>query len=262
MRLTVFTKQWPDLSPDVLGEFVSSMGFAGIEYPLREGFQVELGKEAEQMPGFVAALKKHGVCVSSIAGELNENAFAACRIAGAGIIRIMLYGDAGIDYMQCEDNWVRQLEAVYPLCEKYGVKIGIQNHFGHDRLCVFTSMELRHILDKLDPRYAGAVWDAGHCALAYEVPEQGLDIVWDRLILVNLKNGYVKRYDDYDTDAPRYRFYMTKGEEGAISWERIVNHLKKRGYDGDLCLTAEYTRHEFLLNYLKDDVEYLKRLGV
>jgi sugar phosphate isomerase/epimerase len=164
--------------------------------------------------------------------------------------------------MECEDGWVREFEAAYPLCEKYGVKIGVQNHFGHNRLSVYTSMELRHLLDRCDGRYVGAVWDAGHCALAYEVPEQGIDIVWDYLLLVNLKNGYVKRYEDIKTEKAEYLFYMTKGDDGVIDWKRIVEYLKKRGYGGDLCLTGEYARHEHLMDYIKADVKYLKEIGV
>jgi sugar phosphate isomerase/epimerase len=262
MRLTVFSKPWPSLSPDELGRTMKELGFGGIEYPLREGFQVEPGSAKEKMPAFVEALARHGVGISSIASDLSEESFAACQLAGANLIRVMCYGEIGENYLECEDRWLRGFEAVYPLCEKYGVKIGVQNHFGHNRLAVFTSMELKHLLDRCDKRYVGAVWDAGHCALAYEVPEQGLDTIWDHLLLVNLKNGYVKRFEDIETGKVSYLFYMTKGDEGAICWKRIIGHLKKRGYNGDLCLSGEYSQHDLLMHYIQADVKYLYEIGI
>jgi sugar phosphate isomerase/epimerase len=52
---------------------------------------------------------------------------------------------------------------------------------------------LRALLDGLDGRSVGAIWDAAHDALAGVAPESGLDLVWDRLVMVNLKNAFYIR---------------------------------------------------------------------
>ena len=39
-RYSVFTKPWKDISSDRFCELVSGMGFDGIEFPLRDGYQV------------------------------------------------------------------------------------------------------------------------------------------------------------------------------------------------------------------------------
>lgn len=42
MKYSVFTKPWKNLTVEELCEKVSGWGFDGIEFPLREGYQVEL----------------------------------------------------------------------------------------------------------------------------------------------------------------------------------------------------------------------------
>lgn len=41
-KFSLFTKPWKTLSVWELCSFVKGMGFDGVEFPLREGFQLEL----------------------------------------------------------------------------------------------------------------------------------------------------------------------------------------------------------------------------
>lgn len=252
MKLSVFTKPWPNLTSEELGALVRSLGFDGVEFPLRKGFQAEPQDAAAGLARVAKALSAHGLTIMSVASELTEPVFAACRDVNCRILRIMLKSDPGLGYMKSEDKWLAQLTDAYPLCEKYGVKIGVQHHYGPG---IFNTMELRHFLDRCDTRFVGAIWDAAHSGLAYEVPEQALDIIWDHLLLVNLKNAYVLR-----TGSGQYKPFFTTGQDGAASWPRIVAYLKARGYDGDICMPAEYTQQENELTYLKEDVAYLRSL--
>jgi sugar phosphate isomerase/epimerase len=151
----------------------------------------------------------------------------------------------------------REIDSFLPLCEKYGVKIGLQHHYGPG---LNNSMELRHILEDYDPKYVGAIWDAAHSGLAGEEPEQALDIVWEKLLLVNFKNAFYKRQNGPEASRAEYSRHFTTGRQGLASWERAIKHLKKLGYEGNICLTAEYSDEEKVNEYTAQDIVYIKYL--
>lgn len=259
MKLSVFTKPWKNISADELGKLVQEIGFTGIEFPLRDGYQAQPRNAEEELPALAETLKKYDVSICSVASSLDENIFAACQKAGVKILRIMANVKPDVikekGYWAVEDELVAKLEALYPLCEKYGVMIGVQHHYGAG---VFNTMEMRHLLDRTDARYVGGIWDAAHSALSYEVPEQAIDIIYERLILVNLKNAYVRRWET--EDGLIFKPFFCPAKEGATDWARIIAHLKKKGYTGDYCMPCEYTEEEKTVEYIKEDMAYLKAL--
>jgi len=256
-KLSVFTKPWKDITTEQLGELVASLGFDAIEFPLRDGYQAQPADAEKSLPKLVETLKAYGITVESAASSTEENIFAACQAAGVPIIRIMLNRAAGVSYMAQESEWRRQLDAVQPLCEKYGVKVSVQQHCGGG---VFNSMELYHVLDGFDHKLVGGIWDAAHSGLAGETPEKALDILWDRLHMVNFKNAFYKRINGAEAAQAIFRPYFTTAEHGATDWAKAVEYLKSRGYEGTVCMPAEYTDIENTIPYLKKDVAFLRSL--
>lgn len=259
MKLSVFTKPWKTITADQLGKLVHDIGFTGIEFPLRDGYQAQPANAETELPALAQTLAKYGVSICSVASSLEEPVFAACQKAGVKILRIMANVKPDVivneGYFSVEDRLVKQLESLYPLCEKYGVMIGVQHHYGAG---IFNTMELRHLLDRTDSRYIGGIWDAAHSALSYEVPEQAIDIIYDRLILVNLKNAYVRRWET--EDGLIFKPFFCPAKEGATDWARIITHLKRKGYQGDYCMPCEYTEEEKTVEYIRQDMEYLLQL--
>ena len=237
-RYSIFTKPYKSLSMDELGQKVAGMGFTAIEYPLREGYQVRLDDAENGMSELSKAMGKYGIAVSSVASATDEWAFAACRAAGCGILRIMANVNGGMRYLDWEKSYIRYLEGIEPLARKYGVTVGIQNHYGH---MISGTMELKRVLDKFDPKYIAAVWDAAHSGLAGEHTEQALDIIWDNLCLVNFKNAYYRRVNGPEAPYAKFEPYFTLGRHGVADYAKIVEYMKGRGYAGDICLPAEYT---------------------
>lgn len=257
ITFSVFTKPWQTESIDELGEFISGLGFEGIEFPLRSGYQVE-PKDAEKgLPKLVDKLGNHGVKVTSVASVTDEKVFAGCAEAGIPVIRIMASCGLGKNYMEWEKEKKKELENIIPLCEKYGVKVGIQHHYGP---MVSNSMELLHLIEDFNSEYIGAIWDSAHTALAGEEPEQGLDIVWSHLCMVNLKNAFYRRINGPEADEAKWDRYFTTGWQGLASWSRVAAYLKERDYNGVVCLTAEYTAEEEVNKLIKKDIEYAKSL--
>lgn len=253
---SVFTKPWKTLTVAELGEFVSGLGFDGIEFPLRPGFQVEPDNVEKGLPQLAKQLSGYGVKITSVASVTEERVFAGCAEAGVPVIRIMPEIKGG-SYMASEKRIQEELEQILPLCKKYSVKVGIQHHFGR---YISNSMEMLHLIEKFNPKHIGAVWDAAHSGLAGEEPEQALDIVWPYLCMVNMKTAFYRRANGPEADEAVWERFFTTGRHGLASWSRTVKYLQDRNFEGNICLPAEYTDEPGVNKYIAEDIAYLKSL--
>ena len=251
---SVFTKPWRMPLPE-LGAYVGELGFTGIELPVRPGYQVE-PENVAALPQAAKELGEHGVTIESVAGPADEATIRACAEAGVPIIRTMVrIGDEG--YLGSVERAQREYDALLPLLERYGVRIGVQNHC--DRW-VPNAMGLRHFLAPYDPKHVCAVWDAAHNALNGEDPELALDIVWSHLGMVNLKNAVWLRTNGPEAEVAQWKHYWTSGRHGLASWPRVAAELKRRDYKGVICLTAEYSDHDAVDRLIRDDISFAKSL--
>nr|WP_275983870.1 sugar phosphate isomerase/epimerase family protein [Paenibacillus hamazuiensis] len=244
------------MTPGELGRFVRGTGFDGIELPIRSGFWVEPETAFRTLPELAKQLGEQGVGILSVAAEIDETVFAACAEAGVPLIRIM----AGIEregYKAAEEKMKRKLEQLVPLCEKYGVRVGVQQHYGN---FINDSNGLMRLMEHLDPVHVGAVWDAAHDAFAGQQPEYGLDIVWSHLAMLNLKNGFFVRSNGPEAETAEWKRHFTTGRHGMAHWPRIAKYVKERGYSGVVCLTAEYTDLANKDKYIAEDLAYAKSL--
>ena len=252
---TVFTKPWK-MPLAELGEFVKGLGFDGIELPVRPGYQVPPENVSKGLPEAAKILAEFGVSIASVAGPSDEATIAACAEAGVPVIRVMVrVGDEG--YLAAVANAQREYDALVPLLDKHGVQIGVQNHCDE---FVPNSLGLLHLLGKYDPKHVGAVWDAAHCALNGEDPELGLEIIWSHLCMVNLKNAFWRRTTGPEAENVEWRPYWTTGRQGLASWPRTARELKRRGYSGVVCLTAEYDDEEAVNRLIAEDIAYARQL--
>jgi sugar phosphate isomerase/epimerase len=238
-----------------LGAYVHELGFTGIELPVRPGYQVE-PKDVAALPRAARELGEHGVTIESVAGPTDEATIAACAEAGVPVIRTMVRIDDG-GYLDSVERVQREYDALLPLLETYGVRIGVQNHC--DRW-VPNAMGLRHFLAPYDPRHVCAVWDAAHNALNGEDPDMALDIVWSHLGMVNLKNAVWMRTNGPEAEIAQWKVYWTSGRQGLASWPRVAAELRGRGYEGVICLTAEYSDHDAVDRLIREDIAFAKSL--
>ena len=225
---SVFTKPWSGLPGDELGKLVAGLGFTGAEIPVRDTAYVTPATAEADLPAFVEQLKAEGVEPISIASDLSESAFAACAKAGVPMIRIM--APVGPDGYAASVRRIRQeLEQAAALVQRYGVQVGVQPHHGK---FVTSSLGVLQLLDGLPDEFK-VVWDAAHDALAGDDPAITLDLVKDRLGIVNLKNAkYVEAQGGWKT-------WFGQADEGLANWSTIFQHLKD--YTGPVCLTGQYS---------------------
>ncbi|MFN2230227.1 MAG: sugar phosphate isomerase/epimerase family protein [Anaerolineae bacterium] len=254
IRFSVFTKPWRMPIPE-LGAYVRALGFDGIELPVRPGYPIEPERVAE-LPQAARQLAQEGIQIESVAGPTDEATIAACAEAGVPIIRTMVrIGPEG--YMASVAEAQRTFDALLPLLEQSGVRIGVQNHC--DRF-VCNAMGLWRFLDRYDPRQVCAVWDAAHNALNGEDPELALEIVWPYLAMVNLKNAIWQRTTGPEAEVAAWRHYWTGGRYGLASWPRVAAELQRRGYAGPICLTAEYSDGDAVDRLIREDIAFCQSL--
>ena len=257
IEYTVFTKSWREKSLGELGAHVRNLGFTGVELPVRPGFQVEPANVERDLPEAARILREQGVKIGTLAGPTDERTIAACAAAGVPIIRICLKIDQKAGYMAEEARIQREFEAKVPVLERYGVAIGVQNHCGFQ---VNNAMGVRHLIEKYDPRQVCAVLDQAHCGLNGEPPEFAIDMVWPYLKVVNLKSAYWRRMNGPDAEWAEWKVHWTTGRHGLAYWPRVAGELKRRGFSGDICLTAEYSDHASVDRLIAEDIAFAQAL--
>ena len=264
-QLTVFTKPWPEKSLPELGKFIKDMGFDGVELPVRPGYQVTPETVTKGLPEAAKILGDQGVKISSVAGSADEATISAMGDAGVPILRICVTIDMNIGYMATEEKLRKEYDALVPILDKHGVTLGIQNHCGN---CVGSAVGIMHLIEKYDPKHVGAVLDMAHCAVDGEPEAMALDIVWSHLCLVNFKSAFHMRVNGPEAEEAKWEVHWTTARHAGYSWRELVNLLKKRGYDGDICLPAEYSNPDGkgqvagddVIPLLSYDMEYIKSL--
>ncbi len=256
IRYTVFSKPWKTMPLPELARHISELGFTGVELPVRPEFQVEPENVTEGLPEAAKVFADHGVAIESIAGPTDEPTIAACAEAGVPMIRICLpIGEDG--YLATEARYRREFDELAPVLEQHGVAVGIQNHCNNQ---VATSVGVMRIIGDLPPGQFCAVWDPAHNVVAGEIPEQAIDIFWSHLGMVNLKSPWWMRANGPEAERAEWRLLWTSGRQGIAPWERVVELLKARGWEGPVCLTAEYSDHDAVDRLIADDLAFAKEL--
>jgi sugar phosphate isomerase/epimerase len=256
IRFSVFTKPWMTLSLAALGELVAGLGFDGVELPVRPGYQVA-PEGVAALPEAARVLGEHGVRILSVAGPTDEATIAACAEAGVPTIRVMAPIHGGESYPEAEARYRRTYDALVPLLDKYGVQLGVQNHFGR---FVANAVGLQRLVAPYDPRHIAIVWDAAHEALNGNDLDLALDVAWPHLCMVNLKNAYWRRTNDPEAEVADWQVHWTAGRHGQASWPNVVAELKARGYEGTVCLPAEYTDEDAVERLIAEDIAFVRTL--
>lgn len=257
ITFSVFTKPWKTQSINELGEHISGIGFDGIEFPLRDGYQAEPKDADISLPGLAKKLGTYGLKITSVASITDEKVFVGCAAAGIPVIRIMVGHNLKINFYEEMIEKQKELEKVLPFCEKYNVKVAVQHHYGPG---INNSMELKWLVERFNPKHIGAIWDTAHSGLAGEEPEQSLDILWSHLCMVNFKSACYRQISKPGAAKAVFERFFTTGNNGLCSWERTADYLKVKGYNGVVCLTAEYTEEDKFNSYIVEDLRLAKSL--
>jgi hypothetical protein len=75
-----------------------------------------------------------------------------------------------------------------------------------------------------------------------------------------LKNAIWVRTNGPEAEVAEWGVYWTSGRHGLASWPRVVAELKRRGYAGTVCLTAEYTDEASVERLVAEDLAFARSL--
>lgn len=160
---------------------------------------------------------------------LLERSIQSAAILGAKCIIVhAIRVPRGVDF---EDYNVEFYNRLLPICEKCGIKLGVENLFNTDRKrnCIIGRLgkpqELNRILDRLNSPWAVACVDVGHAALTGNEPEE---------FIAEMNPSYLQALHINDNDYLRDRHRLPY--LGDLNWAAIMAALKKSGYQGDLTM--------------------------
>lgn len=237
-------------------EIAKNAGFDAIDYSyymLNENEEILGDSYKEYAQSLRAKLDECGICCNQAHAPFKiryENnldvsdqrylrlvrSIESAAILGAeNIVVHALDVPKGVDF---EDFNVRYYQGLIPYCEKFEIRVAVENLFHHDRKrkCIVgnvgTPEELNRMVEKIGSPWIVACVDVGHASLTGNEPEDFIE----RMDPDILKCLHVQD-NDYLED--RHVLPYT----GELNWENIMCSLKKIGYTGDL--TFE------ILNYLK-----------
>jgi len=137
------------------------------------------------------------------------------------------------------------------MSQEYGVTICMHPH---SNTSIFHEDEIDCFLENTDPKYVSLALDTAHTALAGIDPVKAFDKYYDRLRYVHLKD--IDPNTNAHPEWPMRRF-LALGQ-GCIDFKGIVNVLKKKEYDGVLCVELDYQRvcnyesAQYSRNYIKN----------
>lgn len=257
VSFTVFTKPWRELALAHLAERVAAMGFAGVELPVRPGYQVPPEDVSRGLPAASRLFERVGLRIVSVAGPTDEVTIRACGEAGVPILRTMAAIGAQESYTAAEERLWHEYDALLPVLRASEVTLGVQNHCGR---FVANALGLRSLLARYDPHEVAAVWDAAHEALNGGLARFALDVLWPQLCLVNLKNAFWERTNGPEADVAAWQPYWTDGCHGLALWPTVADELRRRDYRGPICLTAEYSATALVDTLIVRDLAWAQAL--
>jgi len=256
MKLGIFTVSMPDYEPSEAFQKVAAIGYEGLEWRVVED-KGDRAKPtfwsgnratftAEQLIEAAPELKKQaaaaGVAMPSIAPYIDSSDPAAIRLnmkaaqaVGARMLRIGpgKYDPAVGGYPALLKQARERYAAVARLAAEHGVRAVIETHMGQLAPSIAKAMA---ILDGLDPKHVGIMWDPGNGV--YEGQEQyrmAIEIAGPYLAEVHVKNAqYI--VDKESEDQKTWKATWAPVHQGVVDWKKVVAELKRAGYDGWLML--------------------------
>jgi L-ribulose-5-phosphate 3-epimerase len=235
-----FSKHLPMLDGRNLGRTVKALGFDGVDLTVRPKGHVEPARVAQDLPGFVEAIRAEGAAVPMVTTDLHSDAEPAARPTLETAAKLEIpYFKTGYYYYTFAD--VRkeiaaaagQLRSLADLAARTGVKLGFHNHTGYIGGLVW---DIAPTFDTLDPKWAGYYFDVRHAVA------EGGDAGWrsafglvaPRLFMVAIKDFYWER------TAKGWRQVNCPLGDGMVDWPRYFRMLAAAKFHGPLSLHLEY----------------------
>ncbi|MBV9786720.1 MAG: TIM barrel protein, partial [Chloroflexi bacterium] len=210
MKYAVFTVGLPELTPEQAVTTLRDLGYDGVEWRVTDqapagdgvpGFWAgnrctwPLSSLLADAPRIAALTAQAGLDMPSVGTYVTcedpvavEQAMQGVAKLGASQLRVNVPKyDGDESYRQARDRAQSQYREVAALAQQYGLRALIELHHGS---LLPSASAAAAFLAPFDPRYVGAIHDAGN--MVYEGYEQyrlGLEVLGPYLAHVHLKNA-------------------------------------------------------------------------
>jgi sugar phosphate isomerase/epimerase len=238
--LCFFSKHLPNMDAPRLGRTLKTLGFAGVDLTVRPGGHIDPTRVAQDLPPFVAGIRKEGLTVPMITTEILSDADPVARptletAASLGVpyFKPGYYRYAFVDARKERDAAAEKIRTVAALSARTGVHMGFHNHSGYIGGNIWDVVE---VIDSLDPKWAGYYFDVRHAVV------EGGDGGWrtafnlaaKRLPMIALKDFY------WEKAAAGWRIKNCPMGEGMVNWKAYFALLAKANFHGPVSLHLEY----------------------
>ena len=255
-------------------EIAKNVGFDAIDYSyymLNENEEILGDSYKEYAQSLRAKLDECGICCNQAHAPFKiryENnldvsdlrylrlvrSIESAAILGAeNIVVHALDVPKGVDF---EDFNVQYYRGLIPYCEKFGIRVAVENLFHHDRKrkCIVgnvgTPEELNRIVEKIDSPWVVACVDIGHASLTGNEPEEFIE---------RMNPNILKCLHVQDNDYLEDRHILPY--TGELNWENIMCSLKKIGYTGDFTFEIINYLKKFPDELLEDSLRFAVSVG-
>ena len=255
MKVVLFTKFNETWDARELGEYLTAVGYDGVDLPVRDGYHFNPDNVRETLPGAVRVWSEMGLTCELISTETNlidpanrdsVAIFEAAAEAGVPIVKIGFFRHTpGDDYWEKVSAARRALEGFARLSERTGVKTVYQTHSGD-----VPGIQLRrdHCIccAVCTPSGSARTWTGGHIAINGEDIEMGLAMCREYLTVIGAKDARHVPDKRANPPAPYGPAFVFLGH-GAAHWRRLLKTIKRWGFDGPITVHTEYTEDQDVL---------------
>lgn len=247
-EFSLFTKHLLGMEPAALAEHVASLGFAGIEAPVRAGGHVLPERVEDDLPKFVENLKKSGLKLSILTTGINE-------VSAAQHTEKVLRTAAGLGVKFFRMNWWRyhlkkplppQLEDIrsrvkdlIALSRELGIRPLSQNHNGADYVGAVL-WDLESVMREHRPEDWGFAYDLMHASV---VGGTSWPIGY-HLVRPRIGAALFKDFQWGGRLAPK----TCPLGEGMAAGPELAKALKESNFNGPVVLHIEYLKATRITN--------------
>jgi len=236
-----FSKPFQDLDPERTAELVATVGWDGIEIPVRPKGQIEPERAPDELPKFAQALRRQKrdihLVTTAITSLQTPHAETILRTMSKLGIRRLRLGSLTYPPDRSPAEHLKEiapaLRDIADACKDLGLQAGFQNHSGANYVGA-PVWDVYSLIQSLDPLHMGFCFDIGHATV-----EGGLS--WPieaRLVEPFLTAVFVKDFV-WKKEGAVWKDRWCPLGEGMVS-RTFFDRLKKSAYRGPISQHHEY----------------------
>jgi sugar phosphate isomerase/epimerase len=280
MRFAIFAASLPELTPAEAVAELRELGYDGIEWRVidqapsrdgRPGFWAgnrctwPAASFVEDAPRIRALTEGAGLAMPNVGAYATcqdpagvERAMRGAALLGAPQVRVNVPKyDGSPGYLKLRDRSLAEYREVAELARRHGVRALVELHHGS---LLPSASAAAAFLQNFDPRYVGAIHDAGN--MVHEGHEQyrmSLEVLGPYLAHVHLKNARWEQVGTRPDGSAEWRAGWTSLWKGVVDVAGLLRSLVDVGYDGWIAF-EDFSTEQPIRERLRDNLAYVKRL--